>query len=299
MPLFRIEGDVACRIELDNAKIREEKVHLLIEKNLEELFGLKLVCHKPHIDGREIDTLALDGSMKVPVIIEYKRERDRHVMEQVAGYCAKLKNNKPAAMQFIKEDCAVDPANIDWDNPQVIIVAKVFTPDQVEEFTALREVPRLFTFQFFSGGIFSLEPVSVRQESRTRPASRTSLRDAHPRGGPWDLEHFRMRPEVRKIYDLLDKGITSLDTRVKPAKINKEFIGYGATTYCFCSVKPTAKALNVFVKCRKGLPQVTGLEVKKLHPDAWGPMTHTFKLTEEAQMEPALLVIKSALEDSI
>lgn len=299
MPLFRIEKDVASRVEPDNAKIREEKVHLIIERNLEEFFGLKFVCHKPHIDGKEIDTLALDRSMKVPVIIEYKREKDRHVMEQVAGYCAKLRKNKLAAMQIVKENLgAVDLANIDWDNPQVIIVAKEFTPDQVEEFSSLREVPRLFTFQFLADGMFSLEPV-VGQETRTGITRRRSHRNAAPKSGPWDLEHFRMQPRIRALYDLLDKGIVSLDTRVKAAKVNKEFIGYGATGYYFCSIQPSAKGLNVFTKCRREPPLVTGLELKRLGPHRWGPMTHTFKITDESQVKPALRIIKSALEDSL
>lgn len=299
MPLFRIKNDVASRIEPDKAKVREERVHLLIEKNLEEFFGVKFVCHKPRVDGKEIDTLALDRSMKVPVIVEYKREKDRHVMEQVAGYCAKLRNNKLAAMQIVKENLGpVDVANIDWESPQVIIVAKEFTPDQVEEFTSLREVPRLFTFQFLADDMFSLEPV-VGQEVQAGTMKRRLQSIRAPKSGPWDLEHFEMQPRIRMLYDLLDKGIVSLDTRVRAAKVNKGFIGYGATGYYFCNVKPTAKALDVFAKCRRDPPLATGLDLKRLGPGRWGPMTHTFKITDESQVEPALRIVKSALEDSL
>jgi hypothetical protein len=37
------------------------------------------------------------------------------------------------------------------------------------------------------------------------------------------IEHFGMKAEVLKLYERLDKGIVSLDSCVKPGKINKFF----------------------------------------------------------------------------
>jgi predicted transport protein len=108
-----------------------------------------------------------------------------------------------------------------------------------------------------------------------------------------------MKPETRELYDRVDKAIAELDSRIQPAKINKEFIGYRTTGNYFCTVKPTAKALNIQVKCKGGSPQPSGLEVMELPRDRWGPMTHTFKISEKRQVEPALQVISLALKDSV
>lgn len=71
----------------------------MIEDNLPEFFGdLMFVARKPHIGGKEFDTLAFNTATKSPVIVEYKREKDRGVVEQVDLYFVKLKNNQPDVM---------------------------------------------------------------------------------------------------------------------------------------------------------------------------------------------------------
>ncbi len=296
--LFQLRKGDVVRIEPDDRRIREEEIHSLIERNLKEFLGLTFVCHKPHIGGKEIDTLAFDPAMRVPVVVEYKREKDRHVIDQVVGYCAKAKDDKLAVMRMLqKGGITEDAAPIDLDSPQVVIVAKNFTPEQQKGPAIVGRFLRLFRYQLYAGGIVSLEEVSV-EEGAHISATPSRLKN-ETRGGPYDLDHFGMKPETRELYDQLDKGIAELDSRVKRAKVNKEFIGYGATGYYFCTVNPAAKALNVHVKCRRGPAQATGLELKKLPRDRYGAMTHTFKISEKGQVKPALRIISGALRDSI
>lgn len=82
MPLFRVKNRKATRIQPQDQRIRETVVHHLIETNLGRFFeDLIFVAGKPRIGGKEFDTLALNRVTKVPVIVEYKREKDRGVVE--------------------------------------------------------------------------------------------------------------------------------------------------------------------------------------------------------------------------
>lgn len=299
MPLFRIKAKQVARIPPQEHRIKEEVIHRLIEGNLNKFFeDLVFVSSKPRIGGKEFDTLALDSSTNGPVIIEYKREKDRGVVEQVDLYYVKLKNNKPDVMILLqKRGIVEDLGQVDFDNPQILVVAKEFTPEQREILTLKKDYLRLFRYQLYEGGIVSLEQVEpLGSPSDVVKVSRSGRATS---SGPYDLGHFGMNSEVRKLYDALDKGITSLDSRVKPGKVNKYFVGYGATGSYFCSVKPRVNSLKLEVKLSHK-PSNTGvLKVRKVPEYQHTPMSHVFQISLQAQLKPALRIIKSALEDSL
>src|SRR5690242_3618294 len=134
MPLFRTANQKVSRIAPRDEKIKEDVVHRLIENNLGRFFDdLLLITRKPRIGGREFDTLALNTATKAPVILEYKRDKSRTVVEQVDLYYVKLKHNESDIMVLLSRQGGVeDLGDVDFDHPQVIIVAKEFTPEQRE-----------------------------------------------------------------------------------------------------------------------------------------------------------------------
>lgn len=299
MPLFRLKGRQVERILPQEHRIREESIHHTIEDNLNKFFGdLLFVAHKPRIGGKEFDTLALNRATNTPVILEYKREKDRGVIEQVDLYYVKLKHNKSEVMILLQKQGAVeDLGEVDFENPQIIVVAKEFTPEQREILTLKSSYLRLFRYQLYADRIISLEEVeplgsATRVGTRVRGAREVTA-------GPYDIEHFGMKPDIYSLYERVDKGIVSLDSRVKPGKINKHFIGYGATGSYFCSVKPRVNSINVEVKCARRPPRPRVLAVEKVPGYQHTPMTHVFHISSAPQIQPALRVIKAALEDSM
>jgi len=116
---------------------------------------------------------------------------------------------------------------VDFENPQILVVAKEFTHEQREILTLKSGYLRLFRYQLYDDGLISLEEVEplgppAQVLAKTHDGHGVTL-------GPYGIEHFGMRPEVLKLYQRLDEGITSLDSRVKPGKINKFYVGYGAS----------------------------------------------------------------------
>lgn len=298
MPLFRVKARAVLRIAPDETRIREDKIHQLIETNLSTFFDdLVLVARKPRIGGKEFDTLALNTAINTPVIIEYKRGKDRGVVEQVDLYYVKLKNNKPDVMMlFHRQEAVEDFGEIDFDDPQIIIVAREFTPEQRELLAMKRQYLRLFRYQLYREDVLSLEEV----EPLGTASAVVAISGAGRRSSAqYHVDHFGMRGEVRRLYEQLDKGITSLDSRVKPGKVNKYFIGYGATGSYFCSVKPRVNSIRVEVKCRRRPRTPNGLKVRPVPEYQHTPMTHVFEMTSDGQLRSALRVIKGALEDSM
>ena len=300
MPLFRLQKRKVKRIAPQEHRIKEDVIHRLLEANLSTLFGdLEFVARKPRIGGKEFDTLALNTATKVPVILEYKRERDRRVVEQVDLYYVKLKNNKADVMILLSQQGAVeDLTEVDLENPQIIVVAREFTPEQREIVSLKTGYLRLFRYQLYEDGILSLEEVEPLGAGVIRIRS-GSQNDRAISGGPYTIEHFGMRHDVRKLYERLDKGITSLDSRVRTPKINKQFVGYGATGPYFCTVNPRVNSLRVHVKFANTPPTPKGIKIVKHPPGKHTSMTHYFQLSSASQLDPALNVIKGALEGSM
>ncbi len=297
MPLFRIKGRKVVRISPQEHRIKEDSIHRTIEDNLSKFFGdLTFVARKPRLGGKEFDTLALNKATNAPVIVEYKREKDRGVIEQVDLYYVKLKNNRSDVMILLqKQDVIEDLGEVDFENPQILVVAKEFTHEQREILTLKSGYLRLFRYQLYDDGLISLEEVEplgppAQVLAKTRDGHGVTL-------GPYGIEHFGMRPEVLKLYQRLDEGITSLDSRVKPGKINKFFVGYGATGSYFCNLKPKVHFVKVEVKCLRKPPRPRALKIRKT-PD-YRTMTHLFDVSSGGQIGSALRVIKTALEDSM
>ena len=297
MPLFRVKGRTICRVLPQERQIKEDVIHRLIEDNLSEFFGdLQMVARKPRIGGKEFDTLVLNKATNAPVIVEYKREKNRSVIEQVDLYYVKLKHNRSDVMILLqRQDAIEDLGQVDFDNPEIIVVAKEFSPEQREILTLKSEYLRLFRYLLYENKLISLEeveplglPDGLKGKPHLQNASASQL---------YGLEHFGMRSDIAKLYEHLDKSIRSLDSRIKPGKINKYFVGYGVTGAYFCNVHPRVKFLRVAVKCTRNSPKANGLKIQKL-PE-YRSMTHVFNIASTTQLKPALRVIKAALEDSL
>lgn len=127
--LFRISS--AKAIELSSmASDLEKPLQTLIEKNLDEFFGIRFLASeystgKTHA-GR-IDTLGLDED-NCPVIIEYKRSVGENVISQGLYYLDWLMDHQ-AEYKLLAIDTLGDAAaaKIDWSAPRLLCIAADFT----------------------------------------------------------------------------------------------------------------------------------------------------------------------------
>ncbi|MCA9391933.1 hypothetical protein KC614_01885 [candidate division WWE3 bacterium] len=131
MPLFSINNSSLSPISRKKIKL-EKDIQVLVEKNLETIFGLTFVAHEFQLNNFRIDTLAYDKESKAFVIIEYKRDQSFSVIDQGYAYLGLMLNNKA---EFILEYNEQNKENlvrtsVDWSQSQVIFVASSFTQHQ-------------------------------------------------------------------------------------------------------------------------------------------------------------------------
>jgi hypothetical protein len=301
MALFKISDSKGKAESLNprDADLLERDVHELISRNIEIFFpGLAFIANKQYLEGKQLDTLAFHRDDKVPVIIEYKLDKDRHVLSQAAGYRQKLKRCGGDLVNLFRDKLGESfPEQMAFDQTEIYIVAKHFSRDQQDEIAEIAApTPRLFSYIWYQQGIFSLEEITPNPS-----LSGTTKRERRDRGltvDSYNIEQFGMDRTVRAIYQKLDDGIRSLDHRVKEGTVRKNFVGYRATGPYFCTIKPKQKFVNIQVRISGNFPEFRTIAATKI-PDEQGTMTHKFKVERDDQIDDALSAVRIALENSL
>src|SRR2546427_340700 len=127
--LFRVTNSKAAEMQ-GVASDLEKPLQTLIEKNLEELLGIRFLkteysTGKTHA-GR-IDTLGLDEN-NCPVIFEYKRSASENVINQGLFYLDWLMDHKAEFELLVLKELGKGSADvIDWSAPRLVCIASDFT----------------------------------------------------------------------------------------------------------------------------------------------------------------------------
>ena len=90
--------DIKKGDKLESVKVKqfkyEKDIQSIVEKNLNQLFGLEFISSEFTIKKFRIDTLSFDKSNKSFVIIEYKRGKSYSVIDQGYSYLSMMVNHK-------------------------------------------------------------------------------------------------------------------------------------------------------------------------------------------------------------
>src|SRR5690348_2580850 len=129
LKLFRIENGSAVEL-MGTALSLERPLQVLIERNMEALFGVRFVVSE-HSTGKKhggrIDSLGIDENGS-PVIFEYKRSVNENVINQGLFYLDWLLDHRAEfELLVMKTMDAQTAGQIDWSGPRLICVASDFT----------------------------------------------------------------------------------------------------------------------------------------------------------------------------
>ncbi|MCX5712669.1 MAG: DUF91 domain-containing protein, partial [Candidatus Omnitrophica bacterium] len=126
MPIFKIENKRVKQIKALQFK-NEKELQLLIEENLEEIFGIKFIATEfstGEKHGGRIDTLGIDENNN-PVIIEYKWGEKDNVINQGLYYLDWLVDHR-GDFQILVEKRLGNKVKLDWGQPRLILLAASF-----------------------------------------------------------------------------------------------------------------------------------------------------------------------------
>ncbi|MGH7642196.1 MAG: hypothetical protein ACRENX_04150 [Candidatus Dormibacteria bacterium] len=188
LKLFRIDQGVAEEL-LGRALGLERPLQNLIERNMEALFGVRLVATE-HSTGRQhggrIDSLGIDEDGS-PVIFEYKRSINENVINQGLFYLDWLLDHKGEFELLVMKSPGLDPATrIDWTSPRLICVASDFTRYDVHAVSQIDRAIELVRYRDYAGAYLSLELVVSTSATKTVSGDVQSL--GSPPGKPGSTE---------------------------------------------------------------------------------------------------------------
>jgi predicted transport protein len=119
--------------EIKNVPFKLERdIQLLVEDNLQVLFGLEFVKTEFQLNNLRIDTLGFDQQSKSFVIIEYKKGKSYSVIDQGYSYLSLLLNNKADfILEYLeRSNKALKKGDVDWSQSKVIFISPQFTTYQ-------------------------------------------------------------------------------------------------------------------------------------------------------------------------
>ena len=147
---------------------REKEIQEIIQKNLENVFNLKLVAKEFPVGKNRLDTLGFDEDSSSFVIIEYKNKRSDGVLEQGLAYRSCMKDNFAdfilAYQKAINANLQKD--DVDQSRSRVILVAPSFNDHQIQ---ASREIDiELWEVHRYDDEIIQFVPVIPKSKTHTK-----------------------------------------------------------------------------------------------------------------------------------
>ena len=214
---------------------KEKILQQLIEENLLEVLDIRLLASEyVTTSGGRIDTLGIDSN-NVPVIIEYKRNKNDNVINQSLSYLKWLKSQKVEFFERLvsKKFGGENLPKIDWDNPRVICIAESYNRFDTDTLEFISVNLELYKYQYYENNIFTLENVkgdgigskilrpTGENKQLTKPKDEIISTDLETR-------LVNCKSEIRTLFYELQERILALDEKIERVS-NTAYIGFRTT----------------------------------------------------------------------
>lgn len=291
MPLYRIRPNNRSLSQVARKEFaNEEELQILVEENLQELLGIRLIAREYPIPNGRIDTLGLDED-GLPVIIEYKWKKELSAVVQGLFYLDWVVQNKKPFESIVRDKLGKD-VEVDWSTqPRLLIIAQDF---DVKELAAINQMgPRIELIKYsFYDGLFSYEYVNIveSKSSSRRPSQEPEVIDH-------TLEKLLAKGtlESKEMFMSVREKILAISDAVWE-RVGGWYCDY-RTVSTFASVNIQKGRLKIYIKMgEKKLIDPKG--VCQDIPQSWGYglLNKQFVISSAAEIEYAMSLIFQAYE---
>ncbi len=211
----------------------EKEIQTLFEANLEALLGVRFVASEFSTgQGGRIDTLGIDEN-GFPVVIEYKHNKNRTVINQGMSYMAWLRSHKAEFWKLVFHKLGQEVADsIDHSSTRLICIATDFSRDDLGAYELMPNSIDLVRYRRFGEGQLLLERITSEEtvstaSTQSNPKSATTTKSI----SEWLSD---ASPEVRSLYEALRTAILSVGEDVTEK-----------TTVCYMAYKRTRNFASV------------------------------------------------------
>jgi len=294
MPLFRIKDNKLSKVNSRDFQ-DEAELERLMENNLEELTGIRVLERQYPIPNGRIDTLGIDED-DVPVVIEYKWIKDSSAIIQGLFYLDWVKQNKRTIDLTVKEKFN-GKVSVNWKmEPRLIIVAKSFNEKELSAINQMIPPVELKKYSFY-GDLFNIEDVNVARQKRSNSVKDITGSIKGRRLKEYTLDGLleKANPQVRELFEKLRERILAISDDVWE-KVGGWYCDY-RTTSTFVSPNIQKVGLKVFIKMGdKKLDDPQKLTEPVPESYGYGKLNRVFRITSTGQLDYAMQLIKQAYD---
>ncbi len=200
LKLFKINGRVE---ELKSKSVTIEKeLQTIIEKNMQEFFGVRFLASEYRIDNGRMDSIGIDEN-NCPVIFEYKRTTNENVINQGLFYLNWLLEHKANFKLLVLETYGkAEAEKIDWSMPRVICIACDFNKYDEEAIKQINRNVSLIRYKQYNSELLLFELLNTNTVAplETEPTERKASQNYEKTFA----EQYESAPQkFREIYDEL------------------------------------------------------------------------------------------------
>lgn len=263
MPLFAITNNKLTSVDQLNFSSEKELQHL-IERNLTEVFGCRLVASEYStgaVHAGRIDTLALSEDNN-PVIIEYKKVESSELITQGLFYLAWLQDHH-GDFELAAQRSLGQNVEVDWSDIRVICLAPNYRKYDLHAAQVTGANLELWTYRLFRNSSLYLEEVLQKTASSSSSGTSSTLTSGQKAAltrqtGQYTFDEHLVG-KSNEIVDLahsIQEFVLGLDPSIEEAP-KKLYVAYKIAKNIVC-MEIQRQRIVLFLKLNP-----TGLEIKK------------------------------------
>jgi len=270
----------------------EKQIQDIVEKNLEELFGVRFLASEYIIDSGRVDTLGLDEN-NCPVIIEYKLDSNSNVINQGLFYLDWFMEHK-AEFDLLCREKLGTKVSIDWNNPRLLCVATDFNKYDDNAIKQINRNIELIRYTLFENNFLMVQLASSVNE---RPKSSHISGDKYP----YDRIKYRLKTANKSIVrylEELDEFILNLGDDIQKKEL-RNYWAYKTIKNFACTVINKDK-LSVYLSIDyKDIEDPKSNVEDVRNKGHWGTGNTVVFVTNDKELEYAKELIKKVYNGEI
>lgn len=281
MPTFEISGKKLKKVSQREFK-NEAELHKLIDNNLGEIFKIRYIKDEHVTDkhGR-IETIGLDESNR-PVIIEYKKTKEKGQLVQANRYMTWIRQNPDSFELLAKKNLGDDISHIDFSNPRIICLAQEYSID--DKCLALTLGAELWKYRVYKNNVLMIireeEPEQLIKGSRGKT---TIVKIKRQPQTPRSIEQHLQGAsnEVKNLFIHLDAGIMSISSEVERYTTRSEILYKTSLNFACLAIQNRKNGIRCLLRTERDKINDPKKLTKKI------PKTHGYgNITREVFVSP-------------
>lgn len=248
MPLFEIKNKRATKIDQKEFK-NELELHQLIDKNLGEIFGVRFIKDE-HITDKHgrIETLGIDESNR-PVVIEYKKTKEKGQLVQANRYMTWIKQNPDSFELLTRKNIKDLNGKIDYANPRILCFAQEYSID--DKCLALSLGAELWKYRYYENETLVISREEEPEQLITTKSKGFTIEkiSREPRVAKTVDQHLQgASDELIDLFTRIDREINNISSEVERYTTNAEIIYKTSRNFVYMAVQNKNNCLKLHLR---------------------------------------------------